>query len=102
MYRQPLDLPQISRRTAPSDLGDLFFMPAAAIPETTLRDVFFINFNHRGAEGAEKKEKNKASDHYFSRSISGAGIFLYMLFSVSLRLCGSPFFLEAVCSNCPV
>jgi hypothetical protein len=68
MYRQPLGSPRFLHRTAPSNLEELFFLPAVTIPETTLRDVFLTNL---GRVGVEKKKKNAESikNLSFSRSI---------------------------------
>ena len=56
MYRQPLDLPRIPRRTASSQLGDVFFLPTQiAIPEISFPGFFLpAGVRRRDAAGPRR------------------------------------------------
>ena len=73
MYRQLLNHPRIPRRTAPSQLGDLFFLPIFnPIPESIFPGYFFIRAGEeRGAVPARKDK-----DHL---TVPAAGVLFSLL-----------------------
>ena len=60
MYRQPLNRPRIPQRTAPSHLGDVFFLPIFnPVPEKLFPGRFFVRAGKGRAAAPFRKLKGR-------------------------------------------